>query len=99
MLNKNGLGASDAEASHQDRHAGRGLNNKGADASKSPRDVLTEQRERLRGAGFAPIPVSGKKPVAEEWQKKTTVTDTEIETWSGYKGTGLHHAPDAGARR
>jgi hypothetical protein len=60
-----------------------------ADASKSSREVLTEQRKRLRDAGFAPIPVTGKKPVAEEWQKKTTVTDTEIETWSGYKSTGL----------
>jgi hypothetical protein len=27
--------------------------------------------------------------VPEEWQKKTTVTDTEIETWSGYNSTDL----------
>jgi hypothetical protein len=53
------------------------------------RDPLTQQRVRLRDTGFAPIPVAGKKPVPEEWQKKTTVTDNEIETWSGYKSTGL----------
>ena len=29
----------------------------------------------------------------EEWQKKTTVTDTEIETWSGYNSTGLITRP------
>src|SRR4029077_19803916 len=89
MLNKKDLGASDAEASHQDRHAARGAHNKDTRGSKPTRDALTEQRKRLRDTGFAPIPVAGKKPVPEEWQKKTTVTDTEIETWSGYKSTGL----------
>jgi hypothetical protein len=89
LENKRGPGASDAEASHQDPHTARGLGNRGADVGKSPRDSLTEQRLRLRRAGFAPIPVAGKKPVPEEWQKKTTVTDNEIETWSGYKSTGL----------
>jgi putative DNA primase/helicase len=89
MLNKKDLGASDAEASHQDRHAARGAHNKDTRGSKPTRDALTEQRKRLRDTGFAPIPVAGKKPVPEEWQKKTTVTDTEIETWSGYNSTGL----------
>ena len=83
LENKRGHGAGDAEASHQDRHAARGANNKDARGSKSPRDALTKQRKRLRDTGFAPIPVAGKKPVPEEWQKKTTVADTEIETWSG----------------
>ena len=64
MLDKRkGPGAGDAEASHQDRRAARALNNEGTDASKSPRDLVTEQRKRLRDTGFAPIPVSGKRPV------------------------------------
>src|SRR4029077_14818255 len=89
MLNKKNLGASDAEASHQDRHAARGANNKDARGSKSPRDALTAQRKRLRDAGFAPIPVSGKKPAVQEWQKKTDTADAEIEAWRDHKGTGL----------
>jgi hypothetical protein len=89
LENKRGLGAGDAEASHQDRHTARGLNNKGADAGKSPRDSLTEQRLRLRRGGFAPIPVGGKKPAIQEWQKKTDVADAEIEAWREHKGTGL----------
>jgi hypothetical protein len=89
LENKRGHGAGDAEASHQDRHAARGANNKDARGSKSPRDALTEQRIRLRHAGFAPIPVSGKKPAVLEWQLKTDVADAEIETWRQHKGTGL----------
>jgi hypothetical protein len=60
-----------------------------ASGSKSPRDGLTAQRVRLRDAGFAPIPVRGKKPPFLEWQKRTGVTDAEIEAWRKYKGTGL----------
>ena len=86
---KKDLCAGDAEASHQDRRAARALNNEGTDASKSPRDLVTEQRKRLRDTGFAPIPVSGKRPAILEWEKKTDVTDAEIETWREHKGTGL----------
>lgn len=89
LENKRGPGGSDAEAPHQDHHAARGANNKDARGSKPTPDGLTAQRKRLRDVGFAPIPVVGKKPVPEEWQKKTTATDTEIDTWSGYKNTGL----------
>jgi hypothetical protein len=89
LENKRGLSAGDAEPSHQDRHAVRGLNNKDADVGKSPRDSLTEQRLRVRRGGFAPIPVSGKKPAIQEWQKKTNVADAEIEAWREHKGTGL----------
>jgi hypothetical protein len=89
MLDKKDLGASDAAASHQDRHAAHGLNNEGASGSKSPRDALTVLRERLRDAGFAPIPVTGKKPAVLEWQQKTDVADAEIETWRPHKSTGL----------
>jgi hypothetical protein len=78
---KKDLGAGDAEASHQDRHAAPRLNNKGADARKSPRDLLTEQRVRLRDAGFAPIPVSGKRPVIAAWQQKTDATDADFKAW------------------
>jgi AAA domain/Bifunctional DNA primase/polymerase, N-terminal len=89
LENKRGPGASDAETPHPNRHAARGLNNKGARGSESPRDSLTAQRKRLRDAGFAPIPVNGKSPAVEEWQKKAEVTDAEIEGWGAYKSTGL----------
>jgi hypothetical protein len=88
LENKRGAGASDAGTSHQDRHAVRILS-KAACGSKTFRDELTVQRERLRDAGFVPIPVKGKIPAVEEWQKRTGVTDAEIEAWRKYKGTGL----------
>ena len=89
LENKRGPGASDAGAPHQDRHAARGAHNKDACESKATRDALTVQRERLRDTGFAPIPVNGKRPAILEWEKKTDVTDAEIETWREHKGTGL----------
>jgi Primase C terminal 2 (PriCT-2)/Bifunctional DNA primase/polymerase, N-terminal/Family of unknown function (DUF5906) len=87
--NKRGAAASNVATPNPNRYASRGLNHKGANASKSPRDPLTEQRVRLRDAGFAPIPVSGKIPAVPGWQQKTDVTDDEIETWGPHKGTGL----------
>jgi hypothetical protein len=89
LENKRGLGARHAEGSHQDRHAARGVDKKGADAGKSPGDLITERRKRLRDAGFAPIPVTGKRPAVPEWQQKTRVPDDEVETWEPHKGTGL----------
>jgi Primase C terminal 2 (PriCT-2)/Bifunctional DNA primase/polymerase, N-terminal len=86
--NRRDLGSSGDGASHQGRDAARAFN-KGANASKSPRDPLTQQRVRLRDAGFAPIPVSGKIPAVSEWQQKTGVPDDEMETWEPHKGTGL----------
>lgn len=73
--------AGGAEASNQDRHAARRLNNKSADASKSRRDPLTERRKRLRDAGYAPIPVSGKRPVIEKWEQKTEASDADFKAW------------------
>jgi hypothetical protein len=89
LENKRGPGARDAEAPHQDRHAARGAHNKDACGSKPTRDGLTAQRERVRDAGFSPIPVTGKRPAVPEWQQKTRATDDEMETWEPHKGTGL----------
>jgi hypothetical protein len=89
LENKRGSGARDAEALYQGRHAARGAHNKDACGNKPTRDGLTAQRERLRDAGFAPVPVMGKRPATQAWDKKTDVTSAEIETWSEYKSTGL----------
>jgi Primase C terminal 2 (PriCT-2)/Bifunctional DNA primase/polymerase, N-terminal/Family of unknown function (DUF5906) len=89
LYKKKDLGVGGAEGSRRDRNAVRHLNNKDAGESKSPSEPLTEQRVRLRDAGFAPIPVTGKKPAVPQWQQKTNASDAEIETWRPYKGTGL----------
>jgi hypothetical protein len=44
-------------------------------------NAATEQRQRLRGAGFSPIPVQGKIPTLEAWQKKVDTNADEIELW------------------
>jgi hypothetical protein len=44
---------------------------------RRPRDV----RLRLLRAGFAPIPVEGKRPPMPEWQKHTTTNPDEIRLW------------------
>jgi AAA domain/Bifunctional DNA primase/polymerase, N-terminal len=88
LENKRDLGGSGDEASRRNRDAARAFY-KGSNASKSPRDSLTEQRVRLGEAGFAPIPVTGKRPAVPEWQQKTRVPDDEMETWEPHKGTGL----------
>jgi hypothetical protein len=41
----------------------------------------TEVRLKLRSAGFNPLPLVGKAPVIEAWQKRLDVTDHEIEFW------------------
>jgi RecA-family ATPase len=41
----------------------------------------TAVRLKLRENGYAPIPVNGKRPPFEEWQKKTTANPVEIELW------------------
>lgn len=40
-----------------------------------------EVRRRLRAAGFAPIPVNGKKPRLNDWQKLTDATAHDIDQW------------------
>jgi Bifunctional DNA primase/polymerase, N-terminal len=39
-------------------------------------------RRQLRIAGFSPLPLSGKAPVLEAWQKHHDTADHEIEWWS-----------------
>ncbi len=41
----------------------------------------TELRHHLHGAGFSPIPVNGKHPVMDEWQK-CVATQVEIDSWA-----------------
>jgi hypothetical protein len=41
-----------------------------------------ELRLKLRAAGFAPIPVNGKRPRIDGWQKLTEVTEHDIRWWS-----------------
>jgi hypothetical protein len=42
----------------------------------------TEVRLKLRSAGFSPLPLNGKAPVIDAWQKRLDATDHEIEGWS-----------------
>jgi hypothetical protein len=41
----------------------------------------TELRLRLRRAGYSPLPLIGKIPVFNEWQKKIETTEHEIINW------------------
>jgi AAA domain/Primase C terminal 2 (PriCT-2)/Bifunctional DNA primase/polymerase, N-terminal len=47
----------------------------------APQLTITDFRKQMRAGGLMPIPVNGKKPVLDEWQKKTKVSDREIELW------------------
>jgi bifunctional DNA primase/polymerase-like protein len=41
----------------------------------------TQLRQRLRSAGYAPIPCEGKRPRMEKWQTKKDTTAEEIAQW------------------
>jgi hypothetical protein len=41
----------------------------------------TAKRLELRKAGYLPIPVEGKIPPLQEWEKRTNTNDKEIELW------------------
>jgi hypothetical protein len=41
----------------------------------------TECRLRLHGAGFAPLPLNGKKPAIAAWTAKGDTNDSEIRLW------------------
>ena len=43
---------------------------------------LTEYRRRLLCAGFAPLPVIGKQPPLEEWQKRTETSVGDLDIWA-----------------
>jgi hypothetical protein len=42
---------------------------------------MTDLRLRLRRAGYSPLPLIGKIPVFNEWQKKIETTEHEIINW------------------
>ena len=41
-----------------------------------------EARRRLLAGGYSPLPLIGKRPVFDDWQKRIDVTEHEIEYWS-----------------
>jgi hypothetical protein len=41
-----------------------------------------EVRLNLHHGGYCPLPLIGKRPVLDNWQKQTEVTEHEIEMWS-----------------
>ena len=47
----------------------------------APQTPAEARRQLLRG-GFTPLPLSGKAPVIEAWQKHHDTTEHEIEFWS-----------------
>ena len=59
----------------------------------------TALRQQLREAGYAPIPVNGKRPALEGWQTKANTKPQEINEWEEVffyaKNTGLltEHTP------
>jgi putative DNA primase/helicase len=48
----------------------------------APGDVVTALRQRLRAAGYDPIPCEGKRPPMREWEQKLGATEAEIELWT-----------------
>ena len=60
-----------------------------SDTSAGPTFVRCE----LLAGGFSPIPVNGKRPVFDEWQKKLETNAAEIQLWasmwSDAKNTGI----------
>jgi hypothetical protein len=45
---------------------------------------LTNLRWSLRRAGFAPLPLEGKRPVLREWEKRLLVSQEEIMSWERF---------------
>jgi hypothetical protein len=44
--------------------------------------AATKLRLKLTAAGFCPLPLVGKRPVLEEWQKRIDASTGDIEIWS-----------------
>ena len=42
----------------------------------------TDVRQRMIKSGFVPIPVSGKAPVLEGWQKRVETSQSDLDIWS-----------------
>ena len=41
----------------------------------------SEVRQKLRIAGFSPLPIIGKRPAMEKWETKIDVNPDEIQLW------------------
>src|SRR5262249_40067479 len=52
---------------------------------EQPSLSLRELRLRLTEAGFEVIPLVGKKPVLDGWQKRGTATEHEIAMWDTFE--------------
>ena len=44
-------------------------------------EAIAAYRKQLRRAGFSPLPLVGKKPVQNEWQKFADPSENEIDLW------------------
>jgi hypothetical protein len=57
----------------------------------------TEQRLRLFRAGYAPLPLNGKRPAMNKWETKIDSNEDEIRLWANsfqYSGnTGILTKP------
>jgi hypothetical protein len=55
--------------------------------------AMFEYRMSLRTAGFAPLPVAGKRPVISDWQTRNDTDAAEIASWGatfpGCTNTGI----------
>ena len=64
-----------------------GMRAQGVDAEpikaqpKDPAAEIIELRLKLKEAGYHPIPVNGKAPCIDEWQKQIDVSDEVIKSW------------------
>jgi len=45
-------------------------------------EAIAAYRKQLRRAGFSPLPLVGKKPVQNEWQKFADPSESEIDLWT-----------------
>src|SRR5262245_53674890 len=52
-----------------------------ARAGATPMTPVTQKRLQLIAAGFSPIPVYGKNPAPEGWQKYDNVSAEMVEMW------------------
>jgi putative DNA primase/helicase len=54
---------------------------------------VTNYRKEVLRAGFSPVPVQGKRPLGEGWQKLTAVSEKQLGSWirdySAAKNTGV----------
>jgi hypothetical protein len=44
--------------------------------------LITEQRLEMRAHGYSPLPLNGKAPKIDSWQKCADATEHEIKAWA-----------------